>query len=144
VNNIKKCVTLSHVVQIVTIMSWRVELWLSLLQQEENVLGVWSRQPEGKMNRNLIFTTLTEQLLRTNVFLGVSLRICLKVSKNFERSRLLDPEDEGIRKGICNNHCFSTATMFVQTCLNVTLYYMACLVVIVMNPLYPVAGSSFF
>ena len=88
---------------------------MSPLQQEENVLGVGSREPEGKTNGNLIFATLTEELLGTNAFLGVSPRLWLNVSKNFERSGLLDPEDAGIRKGICNTHCFSTTTMFVQT-----------------------------
>ena len=40
------------------------------------------RQPEGKTNRNLIFTTLTQELLRTNAFLGVSPRLWLNISKH--------------------------------------------------------------
>jgi hypothetical protein len=45
---------------------------------------------------------------------------------------------------ICNTCCFSTTTMVARTRLIVRLYYIACHVVTVMNPLYPVAGSSFF
>jgi hypothetical protein len=101
---------------------WKYCELLSLLQQEENILGVWSRETEGKTNRNLIFTTPREELLRTNAILGVSPRLWLNVSKNFERSGLLDPEYAGIRKGMCNTHCFSNATMVVQTHLSVTLY----------------------
>jgi len=44
---------------------------------------------------------------------------------------------------MCNSYCFSTATMAARTRLYVKLYYMACLV-IVMNPLYPIAGSNCF
>jgi hypothetical protein len=45
---------------------------------------------------------------------------------------------------ICNTYCFSAEAMVARTRLNVTLYYMTCLVVTVINPLYPVAGSSCF
>ena len=98
-NKVSRWTNCRNAVQIVTFLSWSFELLralLNLLQQKENVLGVRSREVTEKTYRNFRFTTVTDALLRTKAFWGVSQRLWVNVSKYSERSGLLYRADVDI------------------------------------------------